>query len=106
MQNIVQIFNNPKFGDIKMLLTDANSGVSDFFIPSTYRDASGEESEYYNCTKKGCEILVNKLQGEKGIAFTARYINRFHNVKEKQKQVINIRIMEDDEWNRLAYQNY
>ena len=31
----------------------------------------------YECTKMGCELLANKLTGEKGILFTAKYVKRF-----------------------------
>lgn len=54
----------------------------DFFIPSTYRDSSGKENKCYKVTKKGCEFLANKFNGEKGVLFTARYINRFHEMQD------------------------
>lgn len=54
----------------------------DFFIPSTYRDSSGKENKCYKVTKKGCEFLANKFTGEKGVVFTARYINRFHEMQD------------------------
>lgn len=63
------------------ILTDNNFVVSDFFIPSTYRDSSGKENKCYKVTKKGCEFLANKFTGEKGVRFTARYINRFHEME-------------------------
>ena len=64
------------------VLTDANLGTSDFFIESTYKDASGKENKCYKVTKKGCEFLAHKFQGEKGILFTARYINKFHTMEQ------------------------
>ena len=65
------------------ILTDTQMGVSDFFIPSTYKDASGKENKCYQITRKGCEFLANKFTGEKGVIFTARYINRFHEMEEQ-----------------------
>lgn len=47
------------------VLTNAQMGVSDYFIESTYKDASGKENKCYNCTKKGCEFLAHKFQGKK-----------------------------------------
>lgn len=67
------------------VLTEANLGVSDYFVPSTYKDASGKENKCYDCKKKGCEMLAHKFTGEKGIIFTARYINAFHDMEEKLK---------------------
>lgn len=32
--------------------------------------------------KKGCEFIAHKMTGQKGTEFTARYINRFHEMEE------------------------
>lgn len=43
--------------------------------------------------KKGCEFLANKFTGEKGVLFTARYINRFHEMQDilsKQKSELEL----------------
>ena len=58
------------------ILTEAQMGLSDFFIPSTYRDSSGKENKCYEVTKLGCDFLANKFTGEKGVLFTARYVKR------------------------------
>ena len=63
-------------------LTEAHLGVSDYFIKGTYKDASGKQNKYYECTKMGCELLANKMTGEKGILFTAKYVAKF-NAMEK-----------------------
>lgn len=55
--------------------------VSDYFIPSTYRDASGRENKCYKVTKLGCDFLANKSTGEKGVLFTARYVKRFYEME-------------------------
>lgn len=36
----------------------------------------------YDITKKGCEFIAHKLTGIKGTEFTARYINRFHEMED------------------------
>ena len=59
-------------------LTSPSLDSLDFFIPSTYRDAKGEERACYLITRKGCEFVANKMTGQKGAIFTALYINRFH----------------------------
>lgn len=68
------------------ILADNQMDVSRYFIPSTYRDDSGKENKCYIITKLGCEFLANKFTGEKGVLFTARYINRFHQMEEELKQ--------------------
>lgn len=55
---------------------------SDFFTESTYKTDRGKEYPCYNVTKKGCEFIAHKLTGTKGTIFTARYINRFHEMKD------------------------
>lgn len=63
------------------ILTDNNFVVSDYFIPSSYRDASGKENKCYEVTKLGCDFLANKSTGEKGVLFTARYVRRFYEME-------------------------
>lgn len=69
------------------ILTEAQMGLSDFFIPSIYRDSSGKENKCYEVTKLGCDFLANKFTGEKGILFTARYVKRFHDMENHIKQI-------------------
>lgn len=54
----------------------------DFFINSSYKDKKGEERPCYLITKKGCEFIAHKMTGTKGTIFTARYINRFHDMED------------------------
>lgn len=54
----------------------------DFFRETVYKDAKGQERPCYDITKKGCEFIAHKLTGIKGTEFTARYINRFHDMED------------------------
>lgn len=67
---------------IKQLI-EANIGFSDFFEESTYKDSTGRTLPCYVITRKGCEFIANKLTGTKGTEFTARYINRFHEMEDE-----------------------
>ena len=58
----------------------------DFWEDSTYIDNKGEERPCYLITKKGCEFIAHKMTGAKGTVFTARYINRFHEMEDYIKQ--------------------
>jgi phage regulator Rha-like protein len=49
------------------VLTKGNFPVVDYFIESSYVDGKGETRKCYLCTKLGCDMLGNKLRGEKGI---------------------------------------
>lgn len=48
------------------VLTEARTRVSEYFIESTYKDESGKTNKCYECTKLGCDMLANKMTGEKG----------------------------------------
>lgn len=72
------------------VLTKGNFPLVDYFIESSYIDAKGERRKCYEVTKMGCEVLGNKQQGEKGILFTAKYVQRF-NEMEKAIQIIQNR---------------
>lgn len=67
-------------------LNEAKIGLVEFFSESTYVDAKGETRPCYNITKKGCEFIANKLTGTKGAVFTARFINRFHDMEDYIKR--------------------
>lgn len=51
--------------------------VSEFFIPSTYTDDKGEIRPCYLCTRLGCDLIANKMTGEKGTLFTVAYVSKF-----------------------------
>ena len=55
----------------------------DFFIESTYKDSKGEVRPCYLLTKKGCDMVANKMTGEKGVLFTAAYVTAFEKMREK-----------------------
>ncbi len=55
----------------------------DFFILSSYIDNKGEYRPCYLITKKGCDMIANKLTGEKGVLFTAAYVTAFEEMRTK-----------------------
>ena len=69
------------------ILAEAQMGVSDYFIPSTYKDASGKENKCYKVTRLGCDFLANKSTGEKGVLFTARYVKRFNEMENQARKI-------------------
>lgn len=56
---------------------------SDFFEESTYKNSQNKTQPCFEVTKKGCEFIANKLTGVKGAVFTAKYINRFHDMEQE-----------------------
>lgn len=67
------------------ILTDNKIVVSKYFIQSAYKDSSGKENKCYLCTRLGCDFLANKFNGEKGILFTAKYVERFNQMEQAIK---------------------
>ena len=78
-------------------LGEAKIGHSNFFRESTYLSGQNKEIQCYEITLKGCEFIAHKLTGTKGTEFTARYINRFHDMqtaleqREERKEIEDIR---------------
>ncbi len=71
-------------------LTKGKIPVSDYFIKSSYKDESGKENKCYLFTKMGCEFIANKFTGEKGILFTAKYVQRFNDMEKVIKNDIEL----------------
>ena len=67
------------------ILAERNFALSDFFVESVYKDTSGKANKCYLLTKKGCDMVANKMTGEKGILFTATYIDKFYEMEHRLK---------------------
>lgn len=92
---------------------------SDFFIPTTYKNSQNKEMPCYLLTKKGCDMVANKMTGEKGVLFTAAYVTAFEKMRERvQKNLIpadkaalaeaklnNSRARLASAWMKLAHEN-
>lgn len=73
-------------------LAKGNFTPCNYFIESNYF-TNNREYKCYLCTKLGCDILGNKLQGEKGILFTVSYVKKFDDMeKQIQKNVLSFQI--------------
>ncbi len=68
-------------------LNQGNISPVDFFTESVRIDIKGQQQPCYLVTKKGCEFIAHKMTGQKGTEFTARYINRFHEMEYQVKRV-------------------
>lgn len=72
-------------GYIKVLDQSAKLQTDDFFIESTYKNNNNQSYTCYLLTRKGCDMVANKMTGEKGILFTATYVSRFEEMENKLK---------------------
>jgi Rha family phage regulatory protein len=80
--------HNKLLRDIRVYITQLDAskvGHTDFFTESQYTDKSNRQKPCYLVTKKGCEFIAHKLTGVKGTEFTAKYINRFHEMEDTIK---------------------
>lgn len=64
-------------------ISDGFIDLAEFWQESTYINQQNREMPCYNITKKGCEFIAHKCTGRKGTVFTARYINRFHEMEHE-----------------------
>lgn len=67
----------------KIALISEKVDLQEFWTESTYVDELNRNKPCYNITKKGCEFIAHKCTGKKGTVFTARYINRFHEMEQE-----------------------
>ena len=67
-------------------LEKSNFDLSNYFVESSYK-AGTKEYKCFLCTKLGCEMLGNKQQGEKGILFTAKYVERFNEYEKRLQEL-------------------
>ncbi|MCH1953629.1 Rha family transcriptional regulator [Enterocloster sp. OA13] len=63
-------------------LGESKIAFTDFFKETTYVTEQNKTLPCFLVTKKGCEFIAHKMTGQKGTEFTARYINRFHEMEE------------------------
>ncbi len=89
-------------GYIKVLTDSPTLGSENFFIESTYINR-GKEYPCYLLTRKGCDMVANKMTGEKGILFTASYINKFHEMENQLSNPVKEYLELSEEDRAIAY---
>ncbi|MFF0825973.1 Rha family transcriptional regulator [Brevibacillus sp. NPDC003359] len=76
-----------KIGGYTRYLENGSFRSQDFFIPSTYRVEGNNKT--YDCfllTRKGCDMVANRMTGEKGVHFTAAYVTKFEEMERAIQQ--------------------
>jgi Rha family phage regulatory protein len=69
-------------GYIEIIDPNPNLDSASFFIPSTYIDSQNQVRPCCLLTRKGCDMVANKMTGEKGILFTATYVTKFEEMEK------------------------
>ena len=63
-------------------LAEGEIALGDFFIESTYLDGNNQPRPNFLITKKGCDMIANKMTGKKGVLFTAAYVTAFEEMRQ------------------------
>ena len=65
-------------------LENGNVRYQNFFIKKSYT-VEGNNKTYpcYLLTRKGCDMVANKMTGEKGVLFTAAYVTKFEEMETR-----------------------
>ena len=86
-------------------LTESKIALSDFFVSAEYEDSTGRKLPCYLITKKGCDMIANKLTGKKGVLFTAAYVSAFEQMKEQienHSAALLRDFVETSQWDQLS----
>lgn len=58
----------------------------DYFVEQSYIYPTGRQLPYFYCTEMGCELVAHKMKGDKGVIFTAQYVQAFHAMRDELAQ--------------------
>ena len=78
-----------KIDNLNKELGVAQFSSTQYWIESTYVHEQNKMTyREYQVTKKGCELIAHKTEGQKGVLFTVRYMDKFEEMEKKlQKQL-------------------
>ena len=63
-------------------LIGLNFVQSKYWVESSFIDDKNRTYREYQVTELGCELIAHKTIGKDGTAFTVKYMDRFHKMKE------------------------
>lgn len=80
-----QYHSDGRIKRVGLLPTISESGLfrsDDFFMESSYTvEGNNRTYKCYLLTKIGCDMVANKMTGEKGVLFTAAFVTRFEEME-------------------------
>lgn len=82
---------NPDLDSLNLESSNLSFGstvrVESYFMADSYQVEDNKRSyKFYWCSRKGCEMIANKMTGKKGVIFTAHYIETFHDMEQAIKE--------------------
>lgn len=66
-----------------------NLDSAQFFIEHSYKNENNQSYPCYLLTRKGCDMVANKMTGQKGVLFTATYVTRFEEMERQLTEPVN-----------------
>ena len=101
-----------KIDRIDEILQKSNLTSAKYWNESYYSNG-GRQYREYQVTKNGCELIAHKTEGEKGVLFTVRYMDRFEEMEQKLQKKTPVTYIEaleqllasEKEKERLALEN-
>lgn len=66
----------------------SNLRAAEFFVESSYI-SGGRKHKSFLLTRRGCDMVANKMSGDKGVLFTAEYVSRFEEMERAAKTDIS-----------------
>ncbi|UPM55082.1 Rha family transcriptional regulator [Gottfriedia acidiceleris] len=64
-----------------LTLHSANLPSENFFVSSECLNSRNQTQPCFLITKKGCDMVANKMNGEKGILFSVTNVEKFHDME-------------------------
>lgn len=71
--------------DIENYIDKSKTGLISFFVETSYTDSMNRVKKNYLLTRKGCDMVANKMTGEKGVQFTEAYVEQFYEMENHIK---------------------
>ena len=102
-----------KIDSLNEILHNSNLGADKYWVSGNYTAGTGKQYREYQVTKRGCELIAHKTEGEKGVLFTVRYMDRFEEMEQKLQKKTPVTYIEaleqllasEKEKERLALEN-
>lgn len=58
--------------------------VESYFVEDSYQvEEGGRRYKFYWCSRKGCEMIANKMTGKKGVLFTLNSVERLNRIDQE-----------------------
>lgn len=63
-----------------------NFAPTSFFVKCSFTDRWNRKQPCYLITRRGADVIANRLTGEKGVLFTAAYVTAYHMMYERERE--------------------